>query len=183
MAFTGQEPIRVKTVKPPAKVQIPQEETDENEDEEEEEDTAGRCGGLWLLWLGSRYRTQLSLLFLAESSPPPPPPVVKKPLKQTKPNSAKDGAEPAEEEKPTPGRAPKVKSSTPQSPPPSRAPTVSSSNSTPQRPQPSREIRNIIRMYQSRPGPVPVPVQPSRWAWGFCGQRCFSPRGITLSVR
>uniref|UniRef100_A0A8C2MHB8 Myosin XVB n=1 Tax=Cricetulus griseus TaxID=10029 RepID=A0A8C2MHB8_CRIGR len=133
----GQEPIRVKTVKPPAKVQIPQEETDENEDEEEEEDTA-------------------------ESSPPPPPPVVKKPLKQTKPNSAKDGAEPAEEEKPTPGRAPKVKSSTPQSPPPSRAPTVSSSNSTPQRPQPSREIRNIIRMYQSRPGPVPVPVQPSR---------------------
>ncbi|EDM06620.1 rCG35113, partial [Rattus norvegicus] len=39
---------------------------------------------------------------------------------------------------------------------------VKSSDSTPQRPQPSREIRNIIRMYQSRPGPVPVPVQPTR---------------------
>lgn len=31
--------------------------------------------------------------------------------------------------------------------------------------KPSREIGNIIRMYQSRPGPVPEPVQPFRWAW------------------
>uniref|UniRef100_M3YQX5 Myosin XVB n=1 Tax=Mustela putorius furo TaxID=9669 RepID=M3YQX5_MUSPF len=31
-----------------------------------------------------------------------------------------------------------------------------------QRAEPSREIRNIIRMYQSRPGPVPMPVQPAR---------------------
>lgn len=47
MAFSGQEPIKVKTVKPPAKVQIPQEETEE---EEEEEEAAGRCGRLWLHW-------------------------------------------------------------------------------------------------------------------------------------
>ncbi|KAM5309126.1 myosin XVB [Glossophaga mutica] len=29
-------------------------------------------------------------------------------------------------------------------------------------PTPSREIGNIVRMFQSRPGPVPVPVQPTR---------------------
>ncbi|XP_025783316.1 myosin XVB [Puma concolor] len=40
---------------------------------------------------------------------------------------------------------------------------VRSSDPAPRRrAEPSREIRNIIRMYQSRPGPVPVPVQPSR---------------------
>ncbi|XP_028608612.1 myosin XVB [Grammomys surdaster] len=133
----GQEPIKVKTVKPPAKVQIPQEET-----EEDEEEAAGSV--------------QLSSLFLAEVSPPPPPPppVVKKPLRQSQPKAVKeDEVEPAQEESSNP---------TPQRPKPSRAPTVQSSNPTPQRPEPSREIRNIIRMYQSRPGPVPVPVQPSR---------------------
>lgn len=46
MAFTGQEPIKVKTVKPPAKVQIPQEETEDDE----EEARAGGCGGSRLLW-------------------------------------------------------------------------------------------------------------------------------------
>lgn len=73
--------------------------------------------------------------------------------------------EPAQKEEPTRDGAPKVQSSnsTPQRPQPSRSPPmVKSSDSTPQRPQPSREIRNIIRMYQSRPGPVPVPVQPTR---------------------
>ncbi|KFU93392.1 Putative unconventional myosin-XVB, partial [Chaetura pelagica] len=30
------------------------------------------------------------------------------------------------------------------------------------RPEPSREIRNIIKMYQSRPGPEPQPVEPVR---------------------
>lgn len=49
LAFSGQEPIKVKTVKPPAKVQIPQEETEETEEEEEE--TAGGCGGLQSLRL------------------------------------------------------------------------------------------------------------------------------------
>lgn len=131
----GQEPIKVKTVKPPAKVQIPQEET-----EEDEEETA------------------------QVSPPPPPPPVVKKPLKQSRTKTGKeDEVEPAQKEEPTRDGAPKVQSSnsTPQQP--SRSPPmVKSSDSTPQRPQPSREIRNIIRMYQSRPGPVPVPVQPTR---------------------
>lgn len=133
----GQEPIKVKTVKPPAKVQIPQEET-----EEDEEETA------------------------QVSPPPPPPPVVKKPLKQSRTKTGKeDEVEPAQKEETTRDGAPKVQSSnsTPQRPQPSRSPpTVKSSDSTPQRPQPSREIRNIIRMYQSRPGPVPVPVQPTR---------------------
>nr|XP_042139057.1 LOW QUALITY PROTEIN: myosin XVB [Peromyscus maniculatus bairdii] len=133
----GQEPIKMKTVKPPAKVQIPQEETEE----EEEEETR------------------------AELPPPHPPPVVKKPLKPSRAKAVKEGeAEPEEDEVPAQGREPTMQSSnsTPQRPQPSRAPTVQSSNSTPQRPQPSREIRNIIRMYQSRPGPVPVPVQPTR---------------------
>lgn len=135
----GQEPIRVKTVKPPAKVQIPQEEMEETEEEEEE---------------------------TAElSPPPPPPPVVKKPLKASRPKAVKeDEAEPAQEEVPTQGEDPPVHSSNsaPQHPKPSRVPPVQSSNSAPPRPQPSREIRNIIRMYQSRPGPVAVPVQPTR---------------------
>nr|XP_034363961.1 myosin XVB [Arvicanthis niloticus] len=136
----GQEPIKVKTVKPPAKVQIPQEETEEDEDEEETE----------------AYSVQSSSLFLAELSPPPPPPppVVKKPPKQSQPKAVKDDeVEPAQEESSNP---------TPQRPKSSRPPPVQSSNPTPQRPEPSREIRNIIRMYQSRPGPVPVPVQPTR---------------------
>lgn len=161
MAFTGQEPIRVKTVKPPVKVQIPQEET-----ESEEEEAAGRCGGLRPLWL-QRYRdrAQLSLLLLAEPSPPPPPPVVKKPLKQSKPKALReDEVEPAKKEAPKKDKTPnKDRAPTQDSAPTQdRAPTVHSSDSTPQRPQPSREIRNIIRMYQSRPGPVPVPVQPTR---------------------
>lgn len=126
----GQEPIRVKTVKPPVKVQIPQEETEESEEEE-----------------------------TAEPTPPPPPPVVKKPLKQSKPKAAReDEAESAKKEAPNKDRM----SNKDRAPTLDRAPTVHSSNSTPQRPEPSREIRNIIRMYQSRPGPVPVPVQPTR---------------------
>ncbi|KAH0518668.1 Unconventional myosin-XVB [Microtus ochrogaster] len=138
----GQEPIRVKTVKPPVKVQIPQEETEESEEEE-----------------------------TAEPTPPPPPPVVKKPMKQSKPKAAReDEAEPAKKEAPNKDRmsnkdrAPKKDRAPTQDrvPTQDREPTVHSSNSTPQRPEPSREIRNIIRMYQSRPGPVPVPVQPTR---------------------
>jgi myosin-15 len=114
----GQQQIKVKKVKPPAKVQIPQGE----ETEEEEEETT------------------------AVPSPPPPP-VVKKPLKQDAAKAAKE-AEVKPDKKAGPGQ--------------SRAPVVHSSNSAPQRPEPSKEIRNIIRMYQSRPAPVPVPVQPVR---------------------
>nr|XP_020136663.1 myosin XVB [Microcebus murinus] len=117
----GRQHIKVKTVKPPAKVQIPQEE-------EQEED----------------IRAVLS---------PPPPPIVKKPLKQSGAKAAKEAeVQPAEEAGPGRDRGPAR----------DRGPVVRSSDPTSQRPEPSREIRNIIRMYQSRPGPVPVPVQPSR---------------------
>ncbi|XP_048652671.1 myosin XVB [Marmota marmota marmota] len=117
----GQQQIKVKMVKPPAKVQIPQGE----ETEEKEEETG----------------TVLS------PSSPPPPVSVKKPLKQGVAKAAKEAeAEPAEAAQPAQGEGPMVRSLGP----------------TPQRPEPSKEIRNIIRMYQSRPSPVPVPVQPTR---------------------
>ncbi|XP_053425564.1 myosin XVB [Nycticebus coucang] len=120
----GQQQIKVKAVKPPAKVQIPQ-----GEEREEQEEEPG---------------TVLS---------PPPPPAVKKPLKQVEAKAAKEAeAEPAREA--GPGHD--------QEPAQGRMPMVRSLDHTSQRPEPSREIRNIIRMYQSRPGPVPVPVQPSR---------------------
>ncbi|KAL1779953.1 myosin XVB [Sigmodon hispidus] len=134
----GQEPIKVKMVKPPTKIQIPQEET------EDEEETG------------------------AEPPPPLPPPVVKKPLKQSRTKAEREEeVEPAEKDVPTaekmvPTAEKKVPTAEKKVPTQVRAPIVHSSNSTPQRPQPSREIRNIIRMYQSRPGPVPVPVQPTR---------------------
>ncbi|KAK2112051.1 hypothetical protein P7K49_011798 [Saguinus oedipus] len=84
----------------------------------------------------------------------PPPCIVKKPLKQGGAKAAKEAeAEPAKEAG-IKGRS--------QGPAQGRGTVVRSSDPKPKRPQPSREIGNIIRMYQSRPGPVPVPVQPSR---------------------
>nr|XP_023420654.1 myosin XVB [Cavia porcellus] len=131
----GQQQIKVKMVKPPAKVQIPQGEEVEEEEEEEEEEN---CEAF----------NHLPVLFLS-APPPPPPPVVKKPMKQSGTNAA---SEKVEAELPLAEKA---------RPAPSRRPAVSSSDPTPHL-EPSREIRNIIRMYQSRPGPVPVPVQPIR---------------------
>uniref|UniRef100_A0A2K6GQP2 Myosin XVB n=1 Tax=Propithecus coquereli TaxID=379532 RepID=A0A2K6GQP2_PROCO len=126
----GRQQIKVKTVKPPVKVQIPQEEEQEEQEEEEE-------------W-EEEPRAVLS---------PPPTPIVKKPLKQGGAKAAKEAeAEPAKEAEP--GHDP--------GPARGRGPVVRSSDPTRQQLEPSREIRNIIRMYQSRPGPVPMPVQPSR---------------------
>lgn len=114
----GQQQIKVKTVKPPAKVQIPR-----GEEQEEEEPSAVPS--------------------------PPPARVVKKPLT---PGGAKavQKAEAELTQKAEPDGGPRQaqgRDAVPSSEPPKL---------------PSREIRNIIRMYQSRPGPVPVPVQPSR---------------------
>ncbi|XP_070416089.1 myosin XVB isoform X2 [Equus przewalskii] len=124
----GQQQIKVKTVKPPAKVQIPQGEEQEEEEEEERPK--------------------------AVPSPPPPPPppqVVKKPLTQGGAKATKEAeAEPTQEVGPGSDRLAQGRA------------VVCSSDPAPQRAEPSREIRNIIRMYQSRPGPVPEPVQPSR---------------------
>lgn len=83
---------------------------------------------------------------------PHPPPVVKKPLTRDGAKAAQEAeAEPATEAGPGGGRRPAE----------GRA-VVRSSNPEPRQAEPSREIRNIIRIYQSRPGPVPVPVQPPR---------------------
>ncbi|XP_074199790.1 myosin XVB isoform X3 [Camelus bactrianus] len=120
----GQQQIKVKMIKPPAKVKIPQGE--EQEELEEEETRAVPS--------------------------PPPPPVVKKPLTQDEAKAAQEAeAEPAMEAGPDRGCEPAQ----------DRA-VVRSADPSPRRGEPSREIRNIIRMYQSRPGPVPMPVQPSR---------------------
>lgn len=76
---------------------------------------------------------------------PPPARGVKKPLTPGGAKAVRKAeAEPAQEAEPDGDKVPS-----------SEPPRV-----------PSREIRNIIRMYQSRPGPVPVPVQPSRWVRG-----------------
>ncbi|XP_053749049.1 myosin XVB [Panthera pardus] len=122
----GQQQIKVKTVKPPAKIQIPQEE-EQDEEQDEEEPRAVPS--------------------------PPPPPIVKKPLARGGAKAAREAeAEPAQEA--GPGGDPE---------PAQDRDLVRSSDPAPRRrAEPSREIRNIIRMYQSRPGPVPVPVQPSR---------------------
>uniref|UniRef100_A0A2K6B323 Myosin XVB n=1 Tax=Macaca nemestrina TaxID=9545 RepID=A0A2K6B323_MACNE len=128
----GQPQITVRTVKPPAKVQIPQGEAQEEEEEEQEE---------------QEVETR------AVPSPPPPP-IMKKPLKQGGAKAAKEAeAEPVKETAAKGGG---------QGPAQGRGIVVRSSDPKPKQPQPSREIGNIIRMYQSRPGPVPVPVQPSR---------------------
>uniref|UniRef100_A0A8I5R009 Myosin XVB n=1 Tax=Papio anubis TaxID=9555 RepID=A0A8I5R009_PAPAN len=128
----GQPQITVRAVKPPAKVQIPQGEAQEEEEEEQEE---------------QEVETR------AVPSPPPPP-IMKKPLKQGGAKAAKEAeAEPVKETAAKGGG---------QGPAQGMGIVVRSSDPKPKRPQPSREIGNIIRMYQSRPGPVPVPVQPSR---------------------
>ncbi|XP_019499778.1 PREDICTED: myosin XVB [Hipposideros armiger] len=120
----GQQQIKVKMVKPPAKVQIPQGEEQEDQEEAEPSTGGGETG---------------------EVPSPPPPSVGKKPLTQGGARAAREAeAEPAR--KAVPG-GPEV---------------VRSSVQPPRKAEPSREIRNIIRMYQSRPGPVPMPVQPSR---------------------
>ncbi|XP_054544599.1 myosin XVB [Talpa occidentalis] len=111
----GQQQFKVKTTKPPAKVQIPQgAEEDEDEDEEEELSRAAR---------------KPSTRGGARATP-----------------AAEAEAEPAE--------------GPPQGPAQDRAVVRSSGPAA--REEPSKEIRNIIRMYQSRPAPVPVPVQPPR---------------------
>nr|KAF6296413.1 myosin XVB [Myotis myotis] len=114
----GQQQIKVKMVKPPAKVQIPR-----GEEQEEEE----------------------------PSAVPSPPPArgVKKPLTPGGTKAVRKAeAELAQKVEPDGGpRQAQGRDAVPK----------------PESPKlPSREIRNIIRMYQSRPGPVPVPVQPSR---------------------
>nr|XP_045232615.1 myosin XVB isoform X5 [Macaca fascicularis] len=129
----GQPQITVRTVKPPAKVQIPQGEAQEEEEEEEQEEQEVETRAV---------------------PSPPPPPIMKKPLKQGGAKAAKEAeAEPVKETAAKGGG---------QGPAQGRGIVVRSSDPKPKRPQPSREIGNIIRMYQSRPGPVPVPVQPSR---------------------
>ncbi|XP_037596973.1 myosin XVB [Cebus imitator] len=132
----GQPQITVRTMKPPVKIQIPhgEEQEEAEEEEEQEEQEEDRSTG--------------------SPSTLPPPCIVKKPLKQSGAKAAKEAeAEPAKEAA-TKGRS--------QGPAQGRGTVVRSSDPKPKQPQPSREIGNIIRMYQSRPGPVPVPVQPSR---------------------
>uniref|UniRef100_A0A8C0DM18 Myosin XVB n=1 Tax=Balaenoptera musculus TaxID=9771 RepID=A0A8C0DM18_BALMU len=123
----GQPQIKVKTMRPPAKVKMPQGEEQEEEPEEEEQRAVPS---------------------------PPPPPVVKKPLTRDGAKATQEAeaeAEPATEAGPGGGRQPAE----------GRA-VVRSSDPEPRKAEPSREIRNIIRIYQSRPGPMPVPVQPPR---------------------
>ncbi|XP_042635785.1 myosin XVB [Catharus ustulatus] len=60
---------------------------------------------------------------------------------------------------PLPPPEPKPKNETPK---PRKEPPVVKPSGPESRPAPSREIGNIIKMYQSRPAPEPLPVQPVR---------------------
>ncbi|POI24890.1 hypothetical protein CIB84_011359, partial [Bambusicola thoracicus] len=60
---------------------------------------------------------------------------------------------------PLPPPEPKPKKETPKA---RKEPPVVKPSAPESRPEPSREIRNIIKMYQSRPAPEPQPIEPSR---------------------
>uniref|UniRef100_A0A803YER5 SH3 domain-containing protein n=1 Tax=Meleagris gallopavo TaxID=9103 RepID=A0A803YER5_MELGA len=60
---------------------------------------------------------------------------------------------------PLPPPEPKPKKQTPKA---RKEPPVVKSSAPESRPEPSREIRNIIKMYQSRPAPEPQPIEPAR---------------------
>ena len=151
-AFTGQQPSKVKTMKPPAKVKIPQAEVQDEEPEEEEQRAGGEEAGGRLGLRGSAQGLTSFLSSWAGPSAPPPQVVKKPPLSQGAARAAQEAeAEPATEVGPGGGHRPAGGKA-----------VVRSSDPEPWRAEPSREIRNIIRMYQSRPGPVPVPVQPAR---------------------
>lgn len=147
-----------KVVKPPAKVQIPQ----GKEQEEEEPRAGGRETGEGVRGGGAPGSAVLHRVSRVSSwAVPSPPPArgVKKPLTPGGAKAVRKAeAEPAQEAEPDGDKVPS-----------SEPPRV-----------PSREIRNIIRMYQSRPGPVPVPVQPSRWVRGRPARP--TPQGETCGL-
>nr|XP_047920128.1 myosin XVB [Anser cygnoides]XP_047920129.1 myosin XVB [Anser cygnoides] len=60
---------------------------------------------------------------------------------------------------PLPPPEPKPKKQTPRA---KKEPPVVKPSGPASRPEPSREIRNIIKMYQSRPAPEPQPIEPVR---------------------
>ncbi|XP_072501798.1 myosin XVB isoform X2 [Notamacropus eugenii] len=132
----GQDPIQLKKVKLPAKVPIPQREIEQEEEEE----------------------------IKAPSPPSHPPPVAKKPLKKKeggdKPNS-EDGAGAKAGNEAKADFSPKTKSQKENKERPLST-VVRSSKPVHKLEEPSKEIRNIIKMYQSRPAPAPEPVQPIR---------------------
>ncbi|XP_068932962.1 myosin XVB [Petaurus breviceps papuanus] len=118
----GQEPIWLKKVKPPAKVLIPQRETEQEEEEEEEEEEEIKGGD--------------------------------------KPKSEDGaGAKAGDEAKSDISPEAKSQKENRERPP---GTVVWSSKPVHKLEEPSKEIRNIIKMYQSRPAPVPEPIQPTR---------------------
>ncbi|KAM6163520.1 myosin XVB [Rhynchocyon petersi] len=136
----GEGQVKVKKVRPPAKVQIPQaEEEEEEEEDEEQEEEAPRTVRKSTKRGGSKAADKAE----AESTKEAGPSKEVEPAKEARPSKE---AVPAKEARAGGGMGSIVRSS----------------KSTSKRPEPSREIRNIIRMYQSRPAPVPVPVQPTR---------------------
>lgn len=116
--------------------------------------------GSWERGLHGSVRGLMYFLSSWSVPSPPPPALVKKP-------QTRGGAKAAKEAEAAPAKEAGRRSPDP----------------APRKAEPSREIRNIIRMYQSRPGPVAVPVEPSRWAQGG-GHRPLpreSPCGLLTS--
>ncbi|XP_054027080.1 myosin XVB [Dryobates pubescens] len=69
---------------------------------------------------------------------------------------------PKPEAAPAPALLPPEPKPKKQTPKPKREPPVVKPSGPELRPEPSREIRNIIKMYQSRPAPEPQPIIPAR---------------------
>ncbi|XP_064007807.1 myosin XVB [Pogoniulus pusillus] len=69
---------------------------------------------------------------------------------------------PKPEAAPAPALPPPEPKPKPQTPKPKKEPPVVKPSVPESRPEPSREIRNIIKMYQSRPAPEPQPLAPVR---------------------
>ena len=106
-AFTGQQPSKVKTMKPPAKVKIPQAEVQDEEPEEEEQRAGGEEAGGRLGLRGSAQGLTSFLSSWAGPSVPPPQVVKKPPLSQGAARAAQEAeAEPATEVGPGGGHRP-----------------------------------------------------------------------------
>ncbi|XP_026858477.2 unconventional myosin-XVB isoform X1 [Electrophorus electricus] len=86
---------------------------------------------------------------------PKPPPKVAKPLVYTSPPQTKDRSPSPVKNEVRPSPEPPIRE-------PSPPPEVESSQVSPTKPEPSRNIREIIKQYQSRPPPEPQAFEPVR---------------------
>ncbi|KAF4797358.1 unconventional myosin-XV-like protein [Turdus rufiventris] len=138
----GEQHIRVKKVRPSKTWTPPAQPQPKEEEEEDEEEKRQELEKRKREELEKKKREELEKRKEVKPVPKPEPAVTK--------------IAPAS---PLPPPEPKPKKETPK---PRKEPPVVKPSGPESRPAPSREIGNIIKMYQSRPAPEPLPVQPVR---------------------